>query len=295
MDTVGISNLVDCAVATVNGNHSCNLENQIHSTMQQFIAHNGWKVGASEMIMSHPSRPMAPVGADGLAHSAIGCIFWISFTISKFLKLADFGAIADSIQRSPIVAASMEKRAEDAFKWDVITTVFPTFEKWRDDVGHSKQFRSMIKALCPQVKEDDAGADEKLQSCWDAKKSRSKQEISIWSQMSVVPQSIAACFAFALILRDGALASNCQTSGLRDKYQCTNGAFRNSMCVMVCKNTIRQIDNAVLIRRTIPRGVSHIMVCGVNGKWVGGPFGCDEQVPGLDDDQLPRLSNDGAR
>jgi len=275
-----IGGLVDCLQANQTSN--CNVEEAIRHAAVALMNQHGWNVTHSEVI-AHGSRPLASeTPIPGITATAIGALFWAAYAMAHIFRMGDIQQLArDSLASDPVAVAQERKVAEQE-KWMLITSAFPTFDKWRDDVGNSPHFRKLVQTMCSDIRESNGEASEDmLQSCWETKRLMLEHENDKWTKYRMLPGAFATFFAMAMLIKDGSVITHCRHLHVANSYRCTNGAYKNSVCTMVCEND-QDTDGKVLFYRTIPDNVSTMMVCAANGNWIGGPFNCLSKDPAKD-------------
>jgi len=278
---LGIDPLIRCVSANMTG-QGCDVFTEFKNVVIGFGVHNGWISGHSG------SRPVA---SEGVFESvAWRMLFWLSYAFATLTRSDALKGIMDSVSTP---SAALEIQKQETSRWEVILSVFPSYERWRDEVGNSPRFQEMLSSLCNdklvKYESQENKLNDAMRACWDTNKLQIKSQKSSWTRMKFIPEAMVACFAFSLLFREGSIANHCSIQSLGEQYQCTNGAFRNSICVMVCENDYDEFGVLVNYRAADPSS-SRMMVCSSLGEWNGGPNQCNSFPANVMSTEAPHLT-----
>jgi hypothetical protein len=255
-----------CGLASTFNSSLCNLKSPIGALATNFIDKFNWTTTHS---IEHAGRPLAGV-TTSFQGLALRAFFWLSFallhSVSFWNALLDLKKTRWTSSEAQIEESNYQEREE---QWDVLTAVFMNFKQWQAAIRGSERLQELTNSLCADHTSRSTETElspEKLEECWTSRMLRRKLTKNT---LLSYPEGIAAFFALALLFRESSSSMICPI--LPTEFMCTNSNFVHSICILTCPN-IRDGSGKIITQRMVPR-VKRV-VCGDDGRWLGGPTEC---------------------
>jgi len=289
----------------LNGDSMCDMQSVMTSVISHFTNHFNQSIVQVDPSHMHPGRPIpvAYTRQQSLYLLTLKCLFWMAMAAVHFFHIHYIRKQVGLLQtnRNAARTVELEKRRNILERWQVIHAVFSTAKEWVDVNKADPKFQSHIEELCDMSEKKEAVADDNLEvdECWERMKGEvavdPNTEILMQKSKIVIPETLVAFFAFAILLSNGAVAEHCdeiENRQMTRAYYCSNGAFQNSICVLTClSGTFQDVQTMSILDPS----QSSIMTCGTSGKWIGGPFECLRIDTTNYDPNVPMLTSASTR
>lgn len=261
---------------------SCDMVSTLHEEVQKFLDIVGVLEKDAHSFEMHGSRPSA---MNWRQTDLLKAGFWITAALYHIIhpviqmeadillrvidgirssdhneELQIIGDVVEALKNRKIV----QGYDEQAERWRVIMSVFPTFIQFKRAFQHNPEFAKTILELCTNgneksenIQRQRATENALVESCWDRKHSDAFFKATFKTPTGTflgIPKRVdflLAILAFSLLFSTVDKVTDCPKLPSSENWQCTQLFAQGSICILQCENNRTHISKIDWSRPTV--------------------------------------------